>query len=881
MFEAINILKRITYFGALLLGVVWLMPPGIAVAEKWPIKKFAIVEKNMAVDFAIGEVTIPIPPALQKEQDLLTATQEQAITNWLEEVANHFEGKGFRRPRYEEIQNPFQGKFSGITGDISTEKKFIVYAYKFGDEDDPTALAYSDCKRPRDNTFIAMDPVRSFVNGKLTTKAYQDLAHELFHMVQYAYPMFQKSPCNQMPGAWISEGTAEAVGIETARRLKGLQPDNVCLMGIRSYSDRLYIRKPKSPRDLQCGSPLSYQTQSFWQFLGEYATRKGFVATEAFATPDFRYLDQIFEIELPGVSQQEEYAWLDKGLRQGKPSLGISLHRVYSRFVGTFASYWKDKRRNRYAGGSGGDLVEKERRWIEEVILGTCVEVKIAKDPDVSIAPVNLSIGPVAAECIKVNYDFKGRVGLTFYATGENESIDLESLAISTNGGKKIIRRHPAEPVEDKIGKFSNISAKTGTPQYFIVSNVQRKNSGNTSAINPIITIVPEIATTNMAKEKKAQGLKDPTEKEERKTAGKSRSWKGKVWQNKGRPCKRPFEAAACGPRTDIGLLLVPDTAHLAETLAQPSMSGERKFRLFDEVAQKGSESFVTEMMDDFNAIHEQDGGVVDITIPQIQPGFTGTISNAHINVSKASGDKGGYRAIGPWVGSCKDGYRPSTGTVTIEEFSKYILRGTFSAQLVDTEGLKACQSGSVAKPDSGSFSITEIDWNLGFETPELDDDAIIDDVVDDTNAIIPGLMSDDLREAVKEHARKRRQEKERAKQKKAEGTAWYPKQCDCSCEKEPTYCEANPQSKCCQYCDPIFKMCKNVLSGHQSSNQSTDSPAAQAKEAQEIQGMRQRYEAYVDTIAPYPAVKQMMMDQFDSAKTIDEKRILMMGIHQ
>ena len=273
-----------------------------------------------------------------------------------------------------------------------------------------------------------------------------------------------------------------------------------------------------------------------------------------------------------------------------------------------------------------------------------------------------------------------------------------------------------------------------------------------------------------MAKEKKEPDPNsDPTEKEERKTAEESRSWKGKVWQKQGRPCKRPFEASPCGPMTDIGLGLVPDTAHLAETLAQPSMSLERKYRIFDDVVQEGSEPFVSDLSDDYMAIHQQDGGAVDIIIPQIQPGFTGTVSNAHIGVSKAIDGKGSYRAVGPWVGSCRDGYRPSTGTVTIKEFSKYIMRGTFSAKLVDTSGLKSCQSGSVSKSDSGSFSITEIDWNLDIDTPPPSDDAIIDRTIEDANEVLPGLITDDMREHIKERAKKEREKQKQLKQQKEE----------------------------------------------------------------------------------------------------------------
>ena len=384
-----------------------------------------------------------------------------------------------------------------------------------------------------------------------------------------------------------------------------------------------------------------------------------------------------------------------------------------------------------------------------------------------------------------------------------------------------------------------------------------------------------------MVKEEKAPDPSPkPSEKEERETAGKSRSWKGKVWQNKGRPCKRPFEASPCGPTTDIGLGLVPDTAHLAEILAQPSMSLERKFRLFDDVVQEGPESFVSKMMDDYMEIHQQDGGGVDIIIPQIQPGFTGTISNAHILVPKAIGAKGSYRALGPWVGSCRDGYWPSTGTVTIEEFSKYIFRGTFSAQLVDTSELESCQSVPVSKPDSGSFSITEIDWNLDIEPPKVDDNEIIDDIVDDINATIPGLVSDDLVENAKEQAKRKREEREQAKLEKSRNREADSviEQCGCRCEMEVNFCKANPHATCCVSCEPIFKLCK----GNTPSHSVPLTAEEQAKEDVEVQAMRQRYEIYVDSLAPpNEAIKHQMMGVFDQLETVNDKKLFMMAIPQ
>ncbi len=505
-------------------------------------------------------------------------------------------------------------------------------------------------------------------------------------------------------------------------------------------------------------------------------------------------------------------------------------------------------------------------------IFGPCFEVSVTKDA--TPQPVTLPMRRVASRCLKVNFNFTGRVGLTFYASGLNNPTELEALAISTNGGKKIIRRHPGEQVPDKIGAFPNISAKAGVPQYFIVSNVAKKASA-TMAIDPLISIVSEIGTTDMAKEKKDPDDPDPSEKEERKNARQSRSWTGAAWQENKRPCRRPFEADPCGGTTRLHLQLVSDTAHLLGSLAEPSMSWERKFRLFEDVAQGGGDSFMSDFLNNTYEIQQQGGWEVKIVMPQIQPGFAGTISNAHIQVAKGVPQRGSYKALGPWVGSCQRGYRPATGQVMIEEFSKYVLKGTFSAQLVDSEMLKPCQSAPIVQSDGGPFSIAKIAGHLNIDLAPPSDEAIVDRTIEDANEVLPGLITDDMREHIKEKVRQNREEQRQDSQgQSSTENSRGSMPCDCQCHLEKTYCEANPNSSCCQFCDPIFKLCK----GQSPTNQSALSPAA---EAQEVQSMRQRFEAHVDSIAPSPAIKQQMMKAFDDLKTIDEKKLFMLSIPQ
>ena len=725
-------MKRMTYLGALLFGIVWLMPPVSAVAEDWPIKEFKVFKKK--------------PGDLLDSPNPISDDVAREIERWLRRVAQEYESMGFKKPNYSHIDESI----------LNNKQAYKVYVYPF-----PTggpAGMKSPCGRNSSgevvylDTYMKVDSVRNIKNGKLTTKAYQDLAHELFHAVQNSYDLFT-GDCNAEPGRWITVGTAEAVGIEMARKLyPRIKPEGLCQIGIRRYDRELHTDDKNEKGDFPCESgSLDYAASSFWQFLGEYATRKGiYMATEEFSPPDFRYLHNFFRTTSPMGTYAREYAWLDKTLRQrnryGQHQFGISLHTAYSRFVGTFASYWKHKRRNLYPGGFSSDLAEKEKKWMQW-IFGICEEASVTKNASTSLA---VEIMPVASRCLKLNFDFTGRVNLTFYATEASQGIDLDSLAISTDGGKKIVERHPAELHPDKLGKFS-IDAKSGSPQYLIISNVDRKDPGSTKDIKPTFSIVPEFMSTSMAKAKKAPTGETGTdpEDEELKNAWESRSWTGHASKEEKSSCTRPFEYSSCGPVTEIDLELLPETARLLDEVDEPTMSLERKMRVLDAIEQQGDDQVLSDMGSALMAIRQEDGWKIRITIPQIQPGFSGSIANAHIQVEKAYNEDGSangfWLAIGPgWVGSCGGpglGYYPSSGLVSINEFSNNVLNGIFEAKLAG-EG-ESCQSLPIATSISGSFMITDIRW--GQPAPELSDDEILDQTIEDTNELLPGLITEDM----------------------------------------------------------------------------------------------------------------------------------------
>ena len=145
---------------------------------------------------------------------------------------------------------------------------------------------------------------------------------------------------------------------------------------------------------------------------------------------------------------------------------------------------------------------------------------------------------------------------------------------------------------------------------------------------------------------------------------------------------------------------------------------------------------------------------------------------------------------------------------------------------------------------------------------------------MEDINEFLPGLISGDLRSLAKDKAKKQRNKnKQEKQQKQSVDAASQLEQCkNCQCHLEPAFCGGNRQLPCCEICRPFFTMCN----GDQDAQPSVLDPAARN---QKIQKMRQRYEAYLDSIALYPAIKQQFMKEFDDLKTIEEKEILMMAV--
>ncbi|MCZ6799473.1 MAG: hypothetical protein O7F12_03210, partial [Nitrospirae bacterium] len=582
-------------------------------------------------------MTIPEPTldSVVNVQNYLTDDQEQEVEAWLEKIANEFELLGFNEPRYEAKTS--DGKF------------YEVHVFPF----DGTARARSDCDNPSRVIVIQINPLSDmiFQDGKLTTKGYQDLAHELFHTIQYGYPMFQKN-CGQ--GQWIVEGTAEAVGIEMARKLLNKKPYAFCQIGLRPYSEQLYIYKKGVLYDKPCNQQRAYQSQSFWQFLGEYNSLKGRPKPKTFVAPDYSYLHDFFNTAHKSSHWKDEYEWLDTALRK---KFGFGLSRAYPSFIGTFSAYWK-KRLLGYPGKFPSNAEDRKKKWHKNV-FGGCDEVPLKKTTIPRTITVE-EIQPVAARCLDLEFTFTGQANFTILAEGTGHN--LLALGVTTADGQKRVQPTVfpnAQQPQHVSFKFS-IPVKAGDHKVFVISNIANKPQ-NSQSQRPILKVIFDTASSNLITPKTASPPK-PKKPKHKKSKGaqfdrsdsgvqlaqaqidqgyETQSWHVSTRRVNRGACQHAFREKACGPHTKIYLSLKADIAGIVGEAINPGMSLERMRNVMGAIVERGPENIRIDAQKALRDIRSKDGSTIRIAIPLIDYGFKGSFSNASIAVSKRADSQG------------------------------------------------------------------------------------------------------------------------------------------------------------------------------------------------------------------------------------------------
>jgi hypothetical protein len=673
---------------ALVLVVLSFCIPCVA-QTPWQIRKFEVVQSKP------NSLYHDVLEAL----DVGTVDEEtvELIEAYLTSVARRYEALGFRPPAIDYLS------------DDGTAFQVFLYDY---DDTEKAAAYLARCGGANYRSYFYIDSSRLMKNGSIKPKFYEHLAHELFHSVQYSYPLFQK---NCSLGNWITEGTAEVMGIETVRRLRGVKESNPQVrMGARNYSNSLRVGLEDSRRN------SAYWTSSLWRYIGEHiAAARGGGRAEAKATnprdplnPDMRYLHMLFKRNLPGEpSEDVELDWLDSGL---KDIIGLGLGRIFPNFITTFASYVPER-----AGADNPEFVE----WWHSWVFGGCPKISLSEQAPEASIPLDLT--RVSASCFVLDIPLPDRVDVMFHVDNV-EKEELRALSIGTAQGSKVGKSFLID-LNEGTGKYFGawkFRVPTDEPQLFVVSNAAWKAS-STRAQQPVLQVALASWENNLAN---SRGQKQPpgdpaAPKSKRenpdptavKTAEEYESGMqslsshiagGGALSRKSNeaPCADAFQYIACGPRTNISLSLLPGSAFTGfGYVTGTGGSGAQMMSVFSGIAEAGAAQLSQEWQASMEELQATEGGTVSISIPMIDYGFTGSFDNANMIVSGKNGAT--YRAEGPADDIPGPGIGfPLSGKVTIEKYTPYVLKGSFSADLVDVSNRPPFESQDPVSPIAASI---------------------------------------------------------------------------------------------------------------------------------------------------------------------------------
>ncbi|MEZ5569921.1 MAG: hypothetical protein R3E54_16545 [Halioglobus sp.] len=660
----------------------------------------------------------------------------EEFEQYLSDVAIYYHSMGFKAPRLPLVDGRKGGK---------------AFRVNLFDYDDGLPIARAG---PREDgtTSLRADLSRAITNGKPTPRLFEDLAHELFHNIQHAYISYDALDDRN----WIVEGQAQAVGMEAARR-RGIDmyrgKEDGYRLGGRPYYQPLWVTDDSKAED--------YRTASFWRYVGEHyaAAKRNGRAGITPITPDYSYLVQILNQPLARrASAAADAQWLDAGLRQVS---GLGLQRFHAAFVSTLAAYVPD----RLTKAIRGTAEEAQDNWLQ-YIYGGCNA--LALSPRAPSASTLLPLRENAARCFKVNVAGTGRADVSIQTRADTVAA-LQALQIGLAGGERI---GGAQVVPSPAGggyiAHWRFRINAGASYVFIVSNMAADPASTLSqnltmnatysqwvsdlsqprsqaaARNPAGTqsgaaakpaaaasasedAPATDATRQMAQDDLATGL----------TALSNQTALGAhaTFERERARCVQPFGAVSCGPITSIQLALTPGSlGDMTQTTGTGGALAQFMAQI-TAIADHGALLTDAQWQTAMKKVRDTEGSTVTITIPLIEYGFTGAFDNAEIVVNGGAGH-GNFQALGPEDSIPGRGqeYRQS-GRVSILEFSPYVLRGRFEADLTELSAVDFISAGEdmplpIVRQISGEFVIAapwEGDRDVAVYQPQSTESALQD----------------------------------------------------------------------------------------------------------------------------------------------------------
>lgn len=793
------------------------------------------------------EVVQPLNPLSER----LSTEQADKVAAVMGRYAKEYERRGWPAP--------FRTKMN------SGKTAYLVIVEEYSGRKGPPRVDALCAAPPSAELRLFIDPRHwnDSVGTAAEAKNWQDLAHEMFHLIQGNYEPFKTCPGGNAIGDWIAEGTAEAMGIYMAQVVESLRPYTFCQIGARSYADHLYMADDAADRG--CGNvSASYQTSAFWEFLGEWKAKKAIPTPTRTTRPDYRYLRDLFATAPTSFDEQSEYVWMDGRLKE---QFGFGLREAYTRFAASYSGYWS-VRRNDYRGRKPASA----EKW-HSMIYTSCTEVP----PGQFGQKFALALNSYAAKCLRVQTPGGGQRTLEITATGDVKK--LADLTMSVDSGKQFARAtlKPKKTPNRATFRFS-IGGTAPDEHYFIIANAaSAPDRGFLQQIELSIALASS-GSTSATPTKKSNGKKQRQDTSDEAYADEyadnesADSWQGSVQQvQSGRTCAKAFIDRVCGQRTRITLELTPDQiTAITTSLADPSpLAAARR------AGQLGSAEQIDGLMGHAKRLAHTEGSRVVIEIPRIDYGYSGSFSNAFIRMNAGlSADRSFdyFDTKGPaWQGGCRDGHHAYSGSVTIEEASVQMLRGQFAADVVepDKRGKYFCRDMPVYKSITGTFAIPGPALDRKSQDAKRDPQDVLDQIMDASAAAAPGMITPDMREAMRETVeaateRKRQRRREREAQIALEAAT-----CDCRCDRAGQNIR---KPGCYQQCEPSYQQC-TAPSGDQIAALYNLTRAPTDQENQTFDRMRADIEQWLAN-EPKRYVRDALLNQFDQAPHMMKQQV-------
>lgn len=710
-----------------------------SVAQDWPTTDFLVREGSPYMDYSASQSAQKTLGKLSSilnhpgdalsgsdgesaEPPPLSAAVKADMEAYLQSVADYLKQASFPAPllvRTDQMANP-----------PGTQIAYPAYFYAFPPERSTEYAYYSHVCDNGSTSYIHINGPQFLSGGKITAKGFGDLAHELFHAVQRNTRVGREN-CKSGYGAWINEGQAEAFGHDMARKFRAKAGDAPLSRwgGRQSYAAGLYV---KSSEESSYRHDLAYQTSSLWRYLAEawHLRERGQASGGAKPGPDmgsdygtdYGYLALMMDRSFEGGGARAELQWLNDWL---EGELWGGLDRVYTDFISVFADY------GAYRITSKRSVKESRRRW-RDVVLGgnpnknypACKTVTLnQQQPD---GAAKLTLKKVASSCIEVD--------ISAYTTPKTFDISITTadkphmrqLHLTLAGGQQLQMAAPMKdiPESGRVMSSWRFEMDPAESQVLIITNVARKpGSTRIQDIDVAIALAGHDSseqpqpyrsgkrqqTTGATVKPGPAGARQARTLRHQKMVGETHGAGSTRWEYKPQPNKcssKNHWRINCEAMARIELTIV-HPAEMGGITPSSDASGGIIASMMEMVPSANFE----EIGQFQNYLDDTPGITVALEVPGIDYGYTGTVSDARIRVS---GGRGNHDLISfaskPVDPHPPCTYGPPVGRVTIEEFSPAILRGSYTAAVIEAafpRNVKRCPAASVVKNISGSFIVT------------------------------------------------------------------------------------------------------------------------------------------------------------------------------